>query len=347
MSAAILPINDAGGWTRERLDLIKKTICPTGITDAEFALFVEKCKRSEMDPLVGECFCVPRRKNIGSKEAPRWVVLHEFQAAESGMLSRAERFPDYRGTQAAAVFSKDVAEIDAPNGSVAHKFRPGDRGLILGAWARVEREGRTPTVVWVDFIEVVQTSPTWSKMSPTMIAKCARVAALRKAYPAAFSNCYIPEEMPDPDGPEGGGEKDVTPAPAEKAEAIRAALNGAPQGLPAPSPIKQSLIVDESTVPDAVLREAQRPIPQEPPPLTDQDAPGGEPPPDMILPGQTSDPMAGMVRIGKNKGRVRLADVEMSELIGMADWLVNKGKATASNKTALAEIEAEMQQRKG
>jgi hypothetical protein len=60
----------------------------------------------------------------------------------------------------------------------------------------VVREGKLPVVVWLDFAGYVQQTPLWAKIPTTMIEKCARVAALRKAYPEAFGGLYVREEMP-------------------------------------------------------------------------------------------------------------------------------------------------------
>jgi phage recombination protein Bet len=217
----------AGGWTRERVDLIKRTICPKGISDDEFALFIEQCKRSGLDPLLKEAFCVPRRQNIGTREKPNWTAKHEFQPSEAGMLSRAERFPDFEGIQASAVFSEDEITIDTGKAEVVHRFNPAKRkGTIIGAWARIQRRGKVPVFVWLDYEGYAQQSPLWGKIPATMIEKCARVAALRKAYPGAFGGLYIPEEMPQEPGVEMAADTrppprpdviDVTPRPAELA----------------------------------------------------------------------------------------------------------------------------------
>ena len=187
----------ANEWTRERLDLVKRTVCPQGIPDTEFALFVEQCKRSGLDPLIKQAFCVKRRQNIGSRQNPKWIDKFEFQPAEAGMLARAEAFPDFRGITAAAVHANDTIEIDPGAGTVSHRFTPGpNRGAVIGAWAKVERVDRTPVVVWLNLGDYVQDSPMWKRLEATMIAKCARVAALRVAYPSAFGGLYIREEMP-------------------------------------------------------------------------------------------------------------------------------------------------------
>lgn len=189
-----------GAWTAERIELIKKTICPKGIGTAEFELFIAQCTRSGLDPLLKECFCVPRRTNVGTRDAPNWVEKYEFQAAEAGMLRRAEEFPDFRGVMAAAVFSGDSIDIDAGAGTVRHHFTPGPkRGSLIGAWARLVRADRAPVVAWLDLTGYIQNTPLWGKIGPTMMEKCARVSVLRKGYPGPFGTAYIREEFDEED----------------------------------------------------------------------------------------------------------------------------------------------------
>lgn len=191
------------GWTAERVELVKQTVCPKGISTDEFLLFIEQCKRSGLDPLLKEAFCVARRQNIGNRDRPNWVTKHEFQPSEAGMLARAERFPDFRGLQASAVFAEDEILVDQGRGEVTHSFNPAKRkGALVGAWARLVRENRLPIVVWLDFSGYVQQTPLWGKIPTTMIEKCARVAALRKAYPEAFGGLYVREEMPEEEADE-------------------------------------------------------------------------------------------------------------------------------------------------
>jgi phage recombination protein Bet len=240
-------------WTRERVDLIKRTVCPSGITDDEFALFIEQCKRSGLDPLLREAFCVPRRQNIGTRDHPRWIDKREFQPSEAGMLSRAEDFPDHRGASAAAVYDADACEVDAAAGQVLHKFHPGKkRGALLGAWARVEREGRTATVVWLDVDGYRQSSPMWSKIPATMIEKCARVAALRKAYPKVFGGLYIKEELPE-------GEEAQSVAALPATAGIRETI---PERVVSPEPVANGKSKTEAL--KEQLRQATPPAPPAP-----------------------------------------------------------------------------------
>jgi phage recombination protein Bet len=201
-------------WTQERIELIKRSICPKGISNDEFALFVEQCKRSGLDPLLKEAFCVPRRVNAGSKDKPNWITKHEFQPSEAGMLTRAERMPDFIGVQASAVYAEDDILVDQGRGEVRHTFNPAKRkGTLVGAWARLERREKSPIVLWLDFAAYAQSTPQWGKMPATMIEKCARAAALRKGYPSHFGGLYVAGERPDD---VDTGEEDVAAPPIER-----------------------------------------------------------------------------------------------------------------------------------
>lgn len=198
-------------WTRERIDLIKRQVCPAGVTDDEFAIFIEQCKRTQLDPLIKEAFCVPRRVKIerpnpnGGRPIEDWITKHEFQPAEAGMSARADRFPDFRGISAAAVYEGDAIEIDPSAGTVSHKYNPvaKNRGKLVGAWAIAYREGRKPYVVWIDYDERVQLNrdgtpnATWGGKPETMTVKCARAEAWRRSYPNVFGGLYIDGELPD------------------------------------------------------------------------------------------------------------------------------------------------------
>lgn len=191
------------------VQLVKETVCPKGTTDVEFRLFMAQARRSGLDPLIGQCFCVPRKQKVGND----WVVKNVFQPAESGMLARAEEFPDFQGVTGDAVYEKDTCVISTGDGQVQHEFSPcGDRGKLVGAWARVMRKDKVPVVRFLELGSRIQTFPDgkpmglWSKNQADMIVKCARAAVLRISYPAPFGGLYI-----------GGEVQEETQAPAEKA----------------------------------------------------------------------------------------------------------------------------------
>ncbi|WP_223755639.1 phage recombination protein Bet [Myxococcus sp. RHSTA-1-4] len=356
-----------GGWSRERVELVKRTICPKGISDDEFALFIEQCKRSGLDPLLKEAFCVARRQNAGNRERPNWVTKYEFQPSEAGMLARAERFPDFRGIQASAVFAEDEIIVDQGKGEVVHRFNPAKRkGALVGAWARVVRDGKLPVVVWLDFSGYVQQTPLWAKIPTTMIEKCARVAALRKAYPEAFGGLYVREEMPaedyEPQQPHeepghGGGPYEVLGAKPGPVKASFPTLAPTPPAPPAqeerPRASAQPLNVD-MPVPPAPAREVA--VETEP-----ASAPGGKsvraPEPaaekEVVVEAVAAPrpkPSAVVVAFGPYKGRTasELSDEELSETIDMAnEKLMEQPKArwAKAMRENLAALEAETELR--
>ncbi|MBN8231325.1 phage recombination protein Bet [Corallococcus macrosporus] len=342
-------------WNRERVELVKRTICPRGISEDEFALFIEQCKRSGLDPLLKEAFCVARRQNIGNRERPNWVTKYEFQPSEAGMLARAERFPDFKGIQASAVFAEDEIVVDQGKGEVVHRFNPAKRkGALVGAWSRVVREGKLPVVVWLDFSGYVQQTPLWAKIPTTMIEKCARVAALRKAYPEAFGGLYVREEMPAEEydshgaGPGLPGLHDE-PAPASGSYEVLGSKPGPvkasfPTLAPAPAPAEAS---------KAVAVEAAR-APEKEEPRLDVDLPlAPSPAPVAAVPVEKAPerPKASavVVAFGPYKGKTtsELSDDELSETIDLAhEKLMEQprarwAKAMRENLTAL-EAETEL-----
>lgn len=321
------------GWTQERINLLKNTVCPKGISNDEFALFLEQCKRSGLDPLLKEAFCVARRQNIGDRDRPNWVTKHEFQPSEAGMLARAERFPDYEGIQAAEVYGKDPISIDYGSGLVEHKVNPAQRsGGLVGAWARVQRRGKLAVVVWVDLGAVEQKTPLWGKMPATMVRKCARVAALRTAYPEAFGGLYVREEMP-------AEEFDDAPVSASPVGQTRPVLERA--ALPA-----KSSSTEASEVMSGMLKRAE------------PDAIPVTPPSDVAPPQSATAPAAseaapvptGIVGFGPAKGKAvtEITDDELSGTIDMAhEKLMEQPRAkwARAMRANLAEMEAEVERR--
>ena len=91
-------------WSRDRVELIKKSIVPQGCTDLEFEFFLEQCKRTELDPLKKEAYLLERKMKInrGTKDE-KWVSRFEFQPSEAGLAARTDRFPDFGGINWAAV----------------------------------------------------------------------------------------------------------------------------------------------------------------------------------------------------------------------------------------------------
>lgn len=324
-------------WSQEYLDLIKSTCCPKEIPNAEFAMFIEQCRRAELDPIKGEADCVARRIKTGEDARTGkgiYVTKWVFQAREAGMLSRADRFPDFRGIKAAAVYEGDTFEIDEAKGAVNHISRPTakNRGALLGAWAYVIREGRELPVEWLDLRAYNQGNQMWGAKPHTMIVKCARAAALRRAYPRTFGECYVEGEI---------GEVAI-PATIEAAN-TKAITDGSEK-------IHQTIDTPASTsrVDAVAAKVAQRAAQVAPPPAP-------KPPEVAAKPAPRAEPSGPVARYGAKDrlyGRplVELSDADLDELekVG-ADFVAlpkNSGsKWLEATKTGLAEVREEKARR--
>ena len=221
MADGNVPGNNSSGWTQERRELIRRTICPKGISEDEFALFLEQWQAQRPGPAAQGSLLrgappqhrQPRAPQLGDEA--RVPALRGRHARPRGALPGLSR-------PGSAVFAEDEIIVDQGKGEVVHRFNPAKRkGALVGAWSRVVRDGKLPVVVWLDFSGYVQTTPLWAKIPTTMIEKCARVAALRKAYPEAFGGLYVREEPPAEEQPTEDGAQDVVAAaPAEPARGM-------------------------------------------------------------------------------------------------------------------------------
>lgn len=175
-------------WTREQIDLIKRTVMPNDATDDELKLFLHVAARSGLDPM--------QKQIYAQKRGGKLVTM----AGIDGLQARAEKFPDYKGILHGVVCAKDEFVFDAAAGVVLkHSYNAfADRGATLGAWATVQRAGMLPFTVALKFVEYNQSSNSmWKSMPTVMIDKCARHAALRMAFPAQFGGIYEEAEISD------------------------------------------------------------------------------------------------------------------------------------------------------
>jgi len=205
MSAAIQKVEQGGAldtaegarFTREQVELIKRMVCPKGIPDDEFKVFLHQCERTGMDPLTKEAYCVPRRTKVPKDGRDEWVTNYVFQASADGMRARAGRFADFHSSRSAAVYEADACTVDVDGGEVKHTFNPCKaRGRLVGAWGKVTKRNGEPVVVWLPVGSRSGNSSFWSADAGGMLAKCAEFSALRKAYPVHLGGVYATEEMP-------------------------------------------------------------------------------------------------------------------------------------------------------
>ena len=150
------------------------------ITNDEVKLFIALCQNQRLNPLIREAYLVKYDKN---KPAQQIVSVGAFQRI-------AEDNPQYDGMED-GVIVKSGDKVIKRQGTMVYQGE-----VLLGGWAKVYRKDRrVPTVVELNLKEYAKGQSTWNSMPSTMINKCARVGALRNAFPNAFNNCYADSEI--------------------------------------------------------------------------------------------------------------------------------------------------------
>lgn len=160
-------------FTEDQLALIKVQIAPKA-NPAELALFLNQCKRTGLDPLSRQIYCI----HLGGKMT--------IQTSIDGFRVIAERSGDYAGQDEPA-FKEEGGRIISCT-VIVYRFR-GDK--------------RYPAAVGVAYLaEYNAGGQMWNKMPHTMLAKCAEAQALRKAYPQDLSGLYTMDEMDQANKPQ-------------------------------------------------------------------------------------------------------------------------------------------------
>lgn len=155
-------------FTQDQIDLIKRQIAPKA-NENELKLFLYQCKRTGLDPLARQIYCIP----IGGRMT--------IQTSIDGFRVVAERSGQYAG-QSEPEFTED------------------EKGNIICCKVRVFKfspngqryEASVGVAYWSEY---AQNSPMWNKMKHTMLSKCAEALALRKAFPQDLSGLYTTDEM--------------------------------------------------------------------------------------------------------------------------------------------------------
>lgn len=183
-TAEIATIPRRDSFTREQVELLKRTICQ-GATDDELALFTATAQRLQLDPFARQVFAVKR----WDRKANRDVMA--IQVSIDGFRLVAERTGKYAG-QLGPFWSADGKEwrevwLEAKPPAAAkvavlrHDFK--EPVWAVATWEQYKQESSAGL------------TPMWKKMGPLMLGKCAESLALRKAFPNELSGAYTAEEM--------------------------------------------------------------------------------------------------------------------------------------------------------
>ena len=167
-------------FNREQLELIKSQIAPEATPD-ELKLFLYQAKRTGLDPLTRQIYCIHR----WSKGGKRMTI----QTSIDGFRVIAERSGNYGG-QSEPVFTYDKeGNLESCKISVFRfhndiRFEASVGVAYLSEYCQYDKDGK-PMGLWAK--------------PHIMLQKVTEALALRKAYPQDLSGIYTNEEMQQAD----------------------------------------------------------------------------------------------------------------------------------------------------
>lgn len=149
------------------------------VTDADLVQFISICQFNQLNPFLNEAYLV----KFGTQPAQMIV-------SKEALMKRAELSPNYDGIQAGIIVRRGEQTIEL-EGCFCDK-----NDTLVGGWAKVYRSDRKfPYVAKVNLDEYDKKQSIWNEKKSTMIAKVAKVQALREAFPALLGGMYTQEEQ--------------------------------------------------------------------------------------------------------------------------------------------------------
>lgn len=170
------------------LALVKAHLMPPtklGIkpTDSDAMKFMMLCKARELNPWVGDAFCV----GYDSEDGATFNLITSVQA----LFKRADLSPNFNGIESGVIVRTTDGKVEERPGEW---FDDGEK--LLGGWARVFRKDRDkPIYEAIKLATFNKKRGLWNSQPENQIAKCAEAGALRKAFPNQCSGLYLREEL--------------------------------------------------------------------------------------------------------------------------------------------------------
>jgi phage recombination protein Bet len=194
----------AQSFDQTELDIMRRTVA-AGISNDEFALFLQVCKGRGLNPFNKEIYALGGN---GKKL--------QIQVGIDGFRLLAQRSGEYRG-QLGPFYC-------GPDGKWKEEWL--ESTPPVAAKVGVLRAGfEHPVWSVARYAAYAGSTPVWQKMPELMLAKCAESLSLRRAFPDQCAGLYTVEEM----GQAADGSERVTvdasPRPVQASPEIRERLN--------------------------------------------------------------------------------------------------------------------------
>ncbi|QKE72679.1 recombinase RecT [Arthrobacter citreus] len=129
-----------GTFTQTELDTLKHTIA-VGTSNEQFALFVQTCVNSGLNPFLNQIYCIV----YGGKMS--------IQVAVEGVLALARKQPGYKGVDVELVHENDDFKYNPATKEITHSVGF-PRGKVIGGYAIAKKETFTDVVTLMEVSEV-------------------------------------------------------------------------------------------------------------------------------------------------------------------------------------------------
>ena len=144
-----------------------------GTTAAEFALFVQYCKATGLNPFKKEIWCIKANQGL------------QIMTGINGFWAIANASKDFDGAEVGLINASGEWVKTVPDAS------------FIGAWCKVYRKDRRiPMEGEALLADYAKGFGLWKTAPRIMIKKVAESIALRKAFPQELNGLYTQEEMP-------------------------------------------------------------------------------------------------------------------------------------------------------